>query len=235
MRNQNLKVSDWMEVHNMELLEGIETRRSFRAFKPTPIPRETIERILEVASKSPSYANTQPWEVAVVSGKKKEELSGIIHEMAKSGASPNPDLPVPKVWPPELERRTKELIARRFRAIGVEGESEQRVKELRLLNFKFYGAPCVLFLFIDRTLTSWSIFDMGLFAQSLILAAHSFGLGSCLQASVTSYPAAIRECLGIPSTKLLVLGISLGYPDLEAPINAYRSSRVSAGDFARWY
>ena len=61
----------------MELLEGIETRRSYRAFKSTDVSRETIERILQAAGKSPSYKNTQPWEVAVVRGKKKEELSGI--------------------------------------------------------------------------------------------------------------------------------------------------------------
>jgi len=76
---------------------------------------------------------------------------------------------------------------------------------------------------------------MGLFAQSLILAAHSFGLGSCLQASLASYPEAVREFLGIPRKKLLVLGISIGYPDLEAPINAYQSSRISLDDFVQVY
>jgi len=219
----------------MELLEGIETRRSFRAFKSTPISKEIIEGILQAASKSPSYTNTQPWEVAVVSGKKKEELSKILHEMAKSDVAPNPDLPQPKVWPPELERRAKEHGAKRFRALGIERENEQQRKELRLLNFEFYGAPCVLFLFMDSTLTSWSIFDMGLFAQSLILAAHCFGLGSCLQASIANYPDAVREFLGITRTKLLVLGISIGYPDLEATINAYQSIRVSLNDFVQWY
>jgi len=219
----------------MELLEGIETRRSFRAFKSTPIPKEIVERILEASSKSPSYTNTQPWEVAVISGSKKDELSKILYEMARSDATPNPDLPLPKVWPPELEGRAKEHSSRRFRALGIERENEQQRKELRLLNFKFYGAPCVLFLFMDSTLTSWSIFDMGLFAQSLILAAHSFGLGSCLQALIANYPDAVREFLGIPQTKLLVLGISVGYPDLEAAINGYLSSRVSLSDFVQWY
>ena len=219
----------------MELVEGIETRRSFRAFEPTPIPKEIIKRILEAASKSPSYTNTQPWEVAVVSGKKKAELSRILHEMAESDVAPNPDLPLPKVWPPELDRRAKEHGAKRFRALRIERENEQQRKELRLLNFKFYGAPCVLFLFMDSRLTSWSIFDMGLFAQTLILAAHSFGLGSCLQASIANYPDAVREFLGIPRVKLLVLGISLGYPNLEAAINAYQSSRVSLNDFVHWY
>lgn len=219
----------------MELLEGIETRRSFRAFKSTPIPEETIERILKVASRSPSYTNTQPWEVVVVSGKKKEELGRILYELAKSDATPNPDLPLPKTWPPELERRAKEHGTRRFKALGIEREDEQQRKELRLLNFNFYEAPCALFLFMDSTLTSWSIFDMGLFAQSILLAAHSFGIGSCLQAMLAIYPDAVREFLGIPKTKQLMLGISIGYPNLEARINSYQSTRVSLDDFVQWH
>ena len=219
----------------MELLQGIETRRSCRAFKSTPVPKETIERIMMVASNSPSYTNTQPWEVMVVTGQKKDMLSKVLCEKARSEVPPNSDLSLPKVWPPELDRRAKEHGTRRFRALGIERENEQQRKELRLMNFRFYGAPCVIFLFVDSTLTSWSIFDMGLFAQTLILTAHSFGLGSCLQASITNYPDAVREFLGIPETKLLVLGISMGYPDLEAPINTYKSTRISTSEFVHWY
>ena len=219
----------------MELLEGIETRRSIRAFKSTPITREVLERILKAAGKSPSFTNTQPWEVAVISGKKKEELSRTLCDLVKSDITPNPDLPLPQNWPPELERRAKEHGMKRFKAIGIEREDEWQRKELRLSNFKFYGGPCVLFLFMDSELGSWSVFDMGLFAQSIILAAHSFGVGSCLQASLASYPDAVREFLGLPRTKQLVLGISLGYPDLEARINTYQSSRVGLDDFVQWY
>ncbi len=219
----------------MELLKGIATRRSSRAFISDPIPKETMERILEAAVRSPSYTNTQPWEVVVVSGKKKDELGKILCDMAEANFPTDPDLPAPKDWPPDLDRRAKEHGTRRFRALGIERENEQQRKELRLLNFKFYGAPCVLFIFMDRTLTSWSIFDIGLFAQSLILAAHSLGLGSCLQASIAGYPDVVRDFLRIPKTKLLVLGISIGYPDLEAPINTYQSSRASSKDFVRWY
>ena len=129
----------------------------------------------------------------------------------------------------------KKHSARRYLALGVQREDKQRRKELGLLNYKFYEAPCVLFLFMDRTLTSWSIFDMGLFTQSLILTAHSLGLGTCLQASVSRYPDAVRDFLEIPKTKSVVLGISIGCPDLEAPLNEYRSSRVSPSDFVQWY
>ena len=219
----------------VELLEGIETRRSFRAFKSTPVPKEIIGRILKAASRSPSYKNTQPWEVVVVSGKKKEELGRILCELAKSDVSPNPDFPLPETWLPELERRAKEHGAKRFKILGIKREDKQKRKELSLSNFEFYGAPCVLFLFMDSTLSSWSILDMGLFAQSIVLAAHSFGLGSCPQASLAHYPDAVRKFFGIQKTKRLVLGISIGYPDLESRINAYRSERISLDDFVQWY
>ncbi len=219
----------------MELLEGIETRRSIRAFKSTPITKEVLERILKAASKSPSYTNTQPWEVVVVSGERKEELSRVLCELVESDITPNPDLPSPENWPPELERRAREHGMRRFQAIGIERENEQQRKEMRLSNFKFYGAPCVLFLFMDSMLSSWSVFDMGLFAQTIILAAHSFGVGSCLQASLVGYPDAVRQFLSVPKTKQLVLGISMGYPDLEARINTYQSTRVGLDDFTQLY
>lgn len=219
----------------MELLEGIETRRSWRAFKATPIPAETLRKVLQAASNSPSYTNTQPWEVAVVTGKKRAELSKILYNLAESGVAANPDIPLSGNWPPELERRAREHGARRFKALGIERDNEQQRKELRLSNFEFYGAPCVLFLFMDSTLGAWSIFDMGLFAQNVSLAAHSFGLGSCLQAALANYPEAVRQFLGLPKTRHLVLGISMGYPSLEAKINTYRSEKIGLDTFVQWY
>jgi nitroreductase len=194
-----------------------------------------MNQILKAACNSPSYTNTQPWEVAVVSGKKRDELSKIIYELASARATTNPDLPTPKDWPPELARRSGEHGARRLNTLGVERGDEEGRERLRLMNFKFYGAPCAIFLFMDQTLGPWSIFDMGLFAQNLILAAHSFGVESCLQASVTDYADEIRKFLGVPETKKLIIGISIGYPDPEAKLNAYRSLKQKAGEFVRRY
>jgi len=134
-----------------------------------------------------------------------------------------------------LERRSREHSIKRFKVLGIEREDEQQREELRLLNFKFYGAPCVFFLFMDSTLGSWSVFDMGLFTQSIILAAHSLGVGSCLQATLARYPDAVREFLDIPKTRQLILGIALGYPDVEARINAYQTERVGLDDFVQWH
>ncbi len=219
----------------MELLEGIRTRRSYRAYKDTPIPAELVARVLEAAGRSPSFTNTQPWELAVVSGTKKDELSRLLCSLAESGAPASPDVPMPATWPPELEKRSREHGARRFSALGIDRDNQQQRNELRLMNYKFYGAPTVMFLFIDRSLTEWSVFDAGLFAQSLCLAAHSLELGTCLQAAVASYPEAIREFLGLPMTKRLIIGISIGYPDMDAGINTYHSTRIRPDEFARQY
>ncbi len=219
----------------MELLEGIETRKSIRAFKSTPVSRETIERILKSAGNSPSQINTQPWEVAVVTGKKKEELSKIIYDLANSGTKPNPDVPFQATWPPELEKRLGSHGERRFKSLGIERANEEQRKELRLANFKFFGAPCVLLILMDSTLGPLSLVDLGVFTQSIGLAAHSLGLGSCLQASSVGYPDAIRRYLDIPKNKKIILAISLGYPDFEARMNVYRSQKIGIEEFVKWH
>ena len=219
----------------MEILEGLKTRRSVRAFKPKPIPRGVMKKILQAVSNSPSYTNTQPWEVAVVSGERKDELGRKLLDLAKAKAPTHPDLPVPKGWPPALEERSREHGARRLNTLGVARDDEERREQLRLMNFEFYSAPCVVFLFMEGSLGEWSIFDMGLFAQNLILAAHSLGVESCLQASVTNYAPDIKRFLGIAESKKLVICISMGYPDEKAKLNTYRSLKQKPDAFSKWY
>ena len=219
----------------MEILDGIETRHSIRAFKSNPIPRDVMEKILQAASNSPSYTNTQPWEVVVVTGKKKDELSRKLLELAKAKAPTNPDMPIPKSWPSTMEVRSQEHGARRLNTLGMARDDQEGREKLRLMNFEFYGAPCAILLFMDGSLGEWSIFDMGLFAQNLILAAHSLGVESCLQASVTNYALEIKKFLGIAETKKLVICISVGYPDEKAKLNTYRSLRQKPGEFTKWY
>ena len=219
----------------MEILEGIKTRQSIRAFKPNPITRDVMKKILEAVSNSPSYSNTQPWEVVVVSGKKKDELSRKLLELAKAKAPTNPDMPIPKSWPSAMEVRSREHGARRLNTLGMARDDQEGREKLRLMNFEFYGAPCAILLFMDGSLGEWSIFDMGLFAQNLILAAHSLGVESCLQASVTNYALEIKKFLGMPESKKLVVCISLGYPDEKAKLNTYRGLKQKPDEFTRWY
>jgi len=219
----------------MDLYECLVNRSSCRAFTPRKVERGTLERILRAANRSPSYMNTQPWEVYAVTGDRKEALSRRLHAQASSGALPSPDIPFPQQWPDALARRSTDHRLRRFEAVGIDPEDKEAVRRSYLRNFLFFDAPSVLFVGMDRSLTPWSVFDLGLFVHGLLLAAHAEGLGAVPQAMCVAYPEIIREELGISQEIALVLGISLGYPDPEARVNSYRSVRRELEEFVHWY
>jgi nitroreductase len=219
----------------MELIEGIETRRSVRGFTSSPVSEATLRKLLQAAACSPSYTNTQPWEVSVVTGAQCEQVGKALYALAQAGVVGRPDVIAPAQWPAEPERRAAEHNARRFKALDIARDDSAARNGLRLMNYQFFGAPCVLFLWLDKSLSEWSTFDLGLFTQTLALAAHGLGLGSCLQASLTHYPDVVRDFLDIPDSKRLMLGISIGYPDPDAKLNSYQSSRAGLDEFVRWY
>ncbi|MCF8173453.1 MAG: nitroreductase family protein, partial [Candidatus Methylopumilus sp.] len=103
----------------MELLQGLQTRRSIRGFQAKPVPQELIRTVLSAAGRSASYTNTQPWEVAVVTGAKRDELSGVLYELARSNTPTNYDVLTPTSWPAAHEQRSKIHGTRRFEALGV--------------------------------------------------------------------------------------------------------------------
>jgi nitroreductase len=219
----------------MDLLQGLNSRQSIRAFKQSAIPETLLKQVLQAAGRSPSYKNTQPWEVAIASGQTRQALAEVLFQLASSNTPPNYDFPAPESWPPALDFRAKDHGTRRFNALGIGRDDSQLRNELRLQNFRFFGAPCAVFFFMDESLGHWSTLDMGLFLQSFTLAAHGAGLGTCMQASVSGYPDAIRQCLGIPSSKKLIVSMSLGFPDLDAPINSYQSTRMDVDAYTTWH
>jgi nitroreductase len=218
----------------MDAIQCIRERMSIRKFRPDPVPKETIVEILDAARWSPSYKNSQPWEVVVVSGRKKEELTKMLLELLEKDEKPSPDLPEPTSWPEPEQRRIEALMLKRARAFGRDLIDPAALKEAKKANFSFYGAPWGIFLFQDASLSLWSLFDMGLFAQSLMIAAKAKGLGTVPQAFLTDYAPHIKRFLGIPETKRLVIGISIGYPDLGSPENSIRSDRSPLSEFVRW-
>lgn len=224
-----------MQGNVVEVFQAIDSRKSIRGFKSTPVPTSLINQVFTAANRTPSYANSQPWEVAVVMGSKRDELSEKIYGLASSNAPINPDFEIPKNWPPAIEQRTKDHGARRFKALNIERDDAESRNALRLMNFKFFDAPCAVFFFMDGALNSWSSTDVGMYIHSVSLCAHALGLGTCLQASLAYYPEALRQVLGISSTKKLLLGLSLGYPDWEVPLNSYTSTKMNLDEYLRIY
>ena len=218
----------------MDAIECIQSRRSIRKFTTDSVPQEDLRELIEIAQWSPSYKNTQPWEVAVVSGAKKEELSKVLVELLEKKATPTPDLVAPVSWPDAEQERIDYLMNKRKELTGLDLTAPEMVVKAKKANFNFYYAPHAIYLFQDASLSEWSLFDMGLFAQSLMLAANAKGLATVPQAFATDYAKEVKECLGIPASKRLILGLSVGYPDMESPVNAYRTERSSCDSICQF-
>ncbi len=218
----------------MDTLECIKSRQSIRKFTTQSVPRKDLEELIDIARWSPSYKCSQPWETVIVSGDKKLELSKVLVGLLEAEKVSKPDLAAPTSWPEAEGNRIKYLMDKRKELTGMDLSTPEMIFKAKKANFNFYYAPHAIFLFQDASLSEWSLFDIGLFAQSLMLAAHAKGLATVPQAFLTDYSAEVKECLGIPASKRLVLGISIGYPDMAAPINAYRTERVAVEELCRW-
>ena len=218
----------------MNTIECIRGRKSIRKFKPDPVPQELLRELIDIAKWSPSYKDSQPWEVAILSGAKKQALSEMLTGMLEREAPTTPDLPTPTGWPPVQKARIKQLIEARQQLTGIDLNAPDNVRKSKLANFRFYGAPHAIYLLQETELTEWSLFDLGLFAQSLMLAAHAKGLGTVPQAFATDYAREIKQFLSISEHKRLVLGISIGYPDWDSPVNQARTGRAPTEEFVTW-
>jgi nitroreductase len=219
----------------MDFFQVLEGRSSIRAFLPKEVDKKLLEKIFKAAGHSPSYMNTQPWELFVVTGKTKDELSAELLKTSGQGEALRPDFPFPAAWPDALEKRGRTHRLDRFAALGIDPNDKEKLRASYLRNFQFFSAPCGVFIGLDKALTSWSMFDLGLFVHGFLLALHAEGLGGCPQAMLTAYPDIVRRHLGIAGNIKIALGISFGYPDFDAAINKYRSKRIDVTEFLHWY
>jgi nitroreductase len=223
----------------MDIVEVIKKRQSIRAFKPDPVPRDVLRQIAEQALRAPSWANTQPWELAVVSGAKLEAIKEAFS--TQHGARALPDFPGPDSFPEAYKTRFQNLAAKMSEA-ATKGRRGKNAGEWYLQGPRLYGAPAAIYILIDRSFYEqagsfnvWPVFDCGLVAQNIMLLATDHGLGTIVQAQAVHYPNVVRQMLGIPDSKLVLVGIAIGYPDWDNPINDFRSDRESVDSMVKWY
>jgi nitroreductase len=219
----------------MELIEAIKTRRSIRAFKPDPVPKAILEDILKTACLSPSAANLQPWEFLVITGEPLKKLSATMIEKSKAGEVGNWEIRKGlgrAELPEKYVQRLRNLQSRN--TVFQRDDKEQRAEFMRR-GFRFFGAPAAIIVTMEKALGDAHIFDLGLVTQTLCLVAVKHGLGTCIQAQGVSYPNVIREMFNLPDSKLMVIAISIGYPDLASPANDYRSSREPYESLTTWH
>jgi len=209
------------------LEEAVRTRRSVRAFRPDPVPRETIEKILELARFSPNGSNIQPWHVYVTAGRTRDRLCADIL------AADDADLPehdeeyryYPEEWFEPLLARRRALGKALYGLVGVAKGDTAAMKRQQARNYVFFDAPVGLFFSLDKRNRYGGWMDMGGFLQTAMLAARSFGLHTCPQQSFSKYHRIVRRHVPIPDDHILVCGMALGYADESAEVNRLEPGR----------
>lgn len=209
--------------------EVVAERRSLRAFLPQPVEADLLEHIFSVAQRAPSNCNTQPWITHVVSGGKLEDLRSTMPERFASGNF-SMDFPYDGSYEGVYRERQYGAAQALYDAVGIERQDKTRRHTQFMRNFTFFDAPHVAFLFLPEPFGLREAADLGMYAQTLMLALTAHGLGSCPQTALSFQADFVREMLGIQPVNKLVFGISLGYPNDADPANACHTDRATVVD-----
>jgi nitroreductase len=216
----------------MDLWQAIRERNSIRIFKPDPVPRKLIEKVLGAGLEAPSSANMQPWEFVVVCGKEKDKLSRALLE-AFSDKGKDYDFEGKEIqFPPESLQRRRVFFNELFQKLEDMGLKPKQFVQERTLSF--WGAPVIILVFMDGRMAKRFFFDIGTCVQNIVLAAQAEGLGTHLIGLILKFQNTIKAFLQIPLERRLVVGICLGYPDLEHPLNQYKPDRDRLDESVVW-
>lgn len=220
----------------MDIVTLLKDRKSVRSFLDKEVEKSKLDFILEALRYTPSGSNMQPWLVHVVSGNTKKTIDDKTLEAFDNGVEPNMDYPYyPDVIPKLYQNRRKETGIQLYESLNIKRDDKERRVEQWRANYNAFEAPVVLYFFMDRGLTTGSYIDMGMVMQSAVLLAQEVGLASCVMASLAEYPQIVRESLDIDDDKLLICGIALGYEDIEAQVNNYRTPRITCDEFVMFH
>ncbi len=220
----------------MNIADALKARKSTRAFLETPVSREKIEKILSAASQAPSGTNAQPWQVAVVTGSKKDELTSSMEKIFREGDLGDMDYQYyPLKWQNPYKKRRMTCGIQLYSALEIDRKDKEKRYEQWVANYHGFGAPVILFFFLDPVMETGSFLDYGMFIQSIMLAAVEEGLATCPQISLAQYPKLIKKSLGYKEETILICGMALGYEDKKAPVNNYRTSREDIATFSRFF
>lgn len=221
---------------------AITSRMSTRAFLPTPVPRETMEQLLAVASRAPSGTNTQPWKVYVLQGASRDSLVDKVCR-AHDAIRAQPELAAhyaeeypyyPEKWvSPYIDRR-RENGWGLYGLLGIGKGDKDKMHAQHQRNFRFFDAPVGLMFTLDRVMGRGSLVDYGMFLQNLMVAARAHGLHTCPQAAWNGFSSIILPHVGATEAEMLVCGMALGFADDTALVNTFRTPRVQPQDFTTW-
>jgi nitroreductase len=224
----------------MELIQAVKGRRSIRKFKADKIPPEVIREILADARWAPSWGNTQPWEFYVLTGEaletfRKENAALLGGTPVAPPAVVPPDVPMPEVWPAHMKKRYGEIGAQMLDALGIKREDKEARNRYYDKMAELFNAPCLIVAGVPKdVLIEYAMLDVGLIMQTICLLAHDRGIGSCIMAVTVRNPQILRRIASIPEDKRIIMGVVLGYPEPDAPINRFERTRAQTSEIVHW-
>ena len=219
--------------------QAITSRRSIRAFLPTPIADETIREILEVAARAPSGTNTQPWKVHVLTGAARTRFSDALlaayDDPAERARHAEEYDYYPREWvSPYIDRRRK-IGWDLYGLLGIGKTDKDKMHAQHGRNYVFFDAPVGLIFTIDRVMAQGSWLDYGMFLENIMIAARGRGLDTCPQAAFTQFHRVIARELGLGEHEMVVCGMALGVADPDAVANRLTTVRASVDEFTRFH
>ena len=217
----------------MNVSEAIASRKTVRAFTREPVPRQTVERILALASRAPSGGNLQPWRVHVLLGEARDELVRRV-ALARND-TPMGEAPEYHIYPPDLTEPYKTRRHRVGEAMYATMAIPREDKRARLGffqgNWEFFGAPVGLIFTIDRIMQQGQWSDLGMFLQNIMLLAREHGLHTCPQEAWAVWHRVIRDYLEVPQNEMIFCGMAIGHADEAAAVNTLVTERAALGEF----
>lgn len=210
------------------------TRYSCRAYRDDQVPAETITEILTTAQRTASWCNSQSWKVAVTSGAGTERLRNAVYTAASTGVADAADIAFPREYRNEHRDRRRASGFQLYDAMDIARDDHGRRQAQMLENFRFFGAPHVAIIHSDEALGAYGAVDCGGYVANFLTAAAAHGVGTVAQAALALYPTVLRRELGLGEDRTIVCGIAFGYPDVDHPINGYRTDRAPLTEVVDW-
>lgn len=223
-------MTDTAPIDTLESL--LSSRYSCRAYKPEPVPRAIIDRILTAAQRTASWCNSQPWQVTITSGAATTAFRDVLHPIAAAGTPNSGDFPFPREYRGIYLDRRRESGFQLYNTLGIARGDKAAYAEQALKNFNFFGAPHVAIITTDEALGVYGAVDCGGYVNNFMLAAQALGVATVPQAALAFHSAVVRQHFGMPDDRRVVCGISFGYAQAEHKVNSYRTSRAALEDVA---
>ena len=219
----------------IEVLEQLlASRYSCRAFKPEPVPRNVIERLVTTAQRTASWCNSQPWQLVITSGAETTKFRDVMVAAATSGEPEAQDFPWPREYKGVYLARRRESGFQLYNTLGIPRGDKAAYAKQALENYNFFGAPHVAIITTAEELGVYGAVDCGLYVDTFMLAAQALGLGTIAPAALARRSEVVRKYLTLGDDRRVVCGLSFGYADHDHIVNSYRTSRAKLTDAVRF-